>query len=400
MPLRSSLPIVRRTSKVALTLALLGSLSGIASAQPATAPMSVSGTPTGRARVWASTLWGDLATWDPSSGWEVRARGGVAGGVGTITYPGSVHREQAFYVRDGRVRSLPLFDGSAGAEIVLPGFGSASFAGSAVAATRYGQIGIVVGAFTTTGSFCAWTGSTFGFWTAPTCVSGADRYSALVATTMFDSLQDGSFVTFFYRGSSGDLVRRMRRSTSTGDGAWGSTVMARGVSRPIGLLEDMGRRVLAFVLGGRVRVASTSPRSSNAAYASVLPPTQGSIANHNVALALGFGEGPGLNGVTRCTTQISVTTSAGLESAFSFGTASGPSCQFAPRLTSSSSWNAIVPMPAGATWGGGNLVLPGAWFGHATRTFGVGLRSTGGWLRLPYALLEVDGWNVISHGGP
>lgn len=399
MPRRRSFPLLRLASKAALALALLGSLSGIAAAQPANSPMGVSVTSTDRDRVWASTAFGDLATWDPSSGWQVRVRGGVVGGVGAITYPGSVHREQAFYVREGRVRSLPLLNGSPGAEIVLPGYGSASFAGSAVAATRYGQIGIVVGAFTTTGTFCAWTGSTFGFTTAPTCVSGADRYSALVATTMFSSQQSGSFVTFFYRGSSGDLVRRMRRSTSTGDGAWGSTVMARGVSRPLALTRDAltGIVTLAFVQSGRVRVSLMLPGTSHANSAIWLPPTSGTISNNSGALALGFGEGPGFNGLTRCTTHVSVSTSAGSESAFAFSTATG-ACA-APSLTTRSSWSAIPQMPAGAVWGSSNLVLRGLWFGHATRTLGVGLRSSG-WLQLPYALLEVDGLNVISHGSP
>jgi len=389
---------VRRASTLATLVAVLG-VGSIARAQPALAPMTASGTPAGQDRVWTSTLWGDLATWDSSSGWQVRVQGNVVGGVGAITYPGTVHREQAFYVREGRVRSLVLSNGAASSEFVLPGYGSASFEGSAVAATRYGQIGIVVGAFTTTGVFCAWTGSTFGFTTAPVCASGADRYSALAATTMFDSVQSGSFVTFFYRSNSGGLVRRMRRSTSTGDGAWGSTVMATGVSRPIALLPDAGGAILAFTRGGRVHVERTGPRSPDVRFASVLPPTTGTVNNSSIALAIGYGEGPAFGGGTRCTTQLSVTTSAGHQSVAAFGSAPS-TCPYAPRPTSSSTWSAIVPMPSGVTWGGNTLVLRGPWFGQATRTIGVGLSSMGGWWILPYALLEVEGRNVVSHGSP
>lgn len=391
-----------KLSKITLIFGALASLAGVASAQPAVAPMGASATPTGRPRVWASTLLGDLATWEASSGWQVHVRGGVVGGVGAITYPGSSHREQAFYVREGRVRSLPLFNGAAGAEIVLPGHGSASFAGSAVAATRYGQIGIVVGAFTTTGAFCTWTGSTFGFTTAPNCVSGADRYSALVATTMSDSFLDGSFVSFFYRNGSGGLVRRMRQTTSTFEGAWGSTVLATNVSRPLAVLRDefTGTVRLSYVQGGRVRVAATTPRNTHLSQVALLPATRGSVSDSSLGLAFGFGEGPGLDGLTRCTTTLSVTTSVGVESAVAFGSAPGPSCRYMPTLGSWSAWGAAPRMPTGATWGGGNLVLPGLWFGQATRTIGVGLRSTGGWLRLPYALLEVEGLNVTSNGSP
>lgn len=392
-----------RRLPLVLGIALLASFSSIAAAQPASAPMAASATPTGRARVWAATLFGDLATWEPSAGWEVRARGGIRGGVAAITFPpgvASVHREQVFYVRDGRVRSMALIDGAPAAEITLPGVGSATFEHGAIAATTYGAVGMAVAAFTTSGSFCTWNGSIFGFPTAPTCVAGGDRYSAIVATTMSDSWQDGSFVAFFYRSTSGNLMRRMQRIAS-GDFRWGSTVMARGVSRPMALLRDTSGTTLAFVLGGRVRTAWTHPRSTDVGFATVLPATAGTIVDNNLGLAIGFGEGPnlGLGGGTRCTTTLAATTSAGLESASAFDAVPGPGCSSAPRPTSSTRWSAPVPMPSGATWGGATLVLPGLWFGQATRILGIGLRPFGSWL-LPYDLLEVTDRTVISHGRP
>lgn len=382
-------------------IALLASFSSLAAAQPASAPMATSATPTGRARVWAATLFGDLATWEPSTGWEVRARGGIHGGVAAITFPpgiASVHGEQVFYVRDGRVRSMALIDGAPIDEITLPGVGSATFEHGAIAATTYGAVGMAVAAYTTSGSFCTWNGSIFGFPTAPTCVAGGDRHSAIVGTTMFDSWQDGSFVTFFYRSASGNLMRRMQRIAS-GDFRWGSTVMESGVSRPLALLRDTSGTMLAFVKAGRVRTVWTSPRSTDARFASVLPATAGTIADGPLGLAIGFGEGPDLRGVTRCTTTIAATTTAGLEVMHAFDTAPGPSCASAPRPTASTRWNARVPMPAGTTWGGATLVLPGLWFGQATRVLGIGLRPWGSWL-FPYDLLEFDGYTVISHGQP
>ena len=58
---------VRRASTLATLVAVLG-VGSITHTQPAIAPMTASETPAGQDHVWTSTLWGDLATWDSSSG--------------------------------------------------------------------------------------------------------------------------------------------------------------------------------------------------------------------------------------------------------------------------------------------------------------------------------------------
>ncbi|MCB9599754.1 MAG: hypothetical protein H6721_29570 [Sandaracinus sp.] len=387
-----------------LSVACLLGVVAPAAAQPAAAPMGVSAMPgTQSSRVWASTLYGDLASWEPSGGWVTHVRGGVLGGVGAITFaPGvsSTHREQAFYVRDGQVRSLPVFDGVASSEITLPGWGSASFANSAVAATTYGAVGIAVAALSTNGSMCTWNGSIFGFPTAPTCVSGADKSSALVGATM--SFNGDTYVSFYYRSAAGNLMRREERIAS-GDFRWRTTELARGVGRAIAVTpKSSASETIAYLAAGRVRVADLSPTAGLRSIVS-MPATSSPVADHRLGLAAGYGWGPSPTSwgstQTICTTAITASTQAGPVTTYAFTTVPSASCQTLPRPTSSSRWTAVVSMPSGVSWGGASLVLPGRWFGQSVSTLGVGLRAFGSWW-LPSELVEVNDGRVILHGRP
>ncbi|MEZ4249803.1 MAG: hypothetical protein R3B99_16355 [Polyangiales bacterium] len=390
---------VLRWLSVACVLAVVAP----AAAQPAAAPMGVSAMPgTLASRVWTSTLYGDLASWEPSRGWVTHVRGGVLGGVGAITFsPGvsSTHREQAFYVRDGQVRSLPMFDGVASSELTLPGWGSASFENSAVAATTYGAVGIAVAAISTNGAICTWNGSIFGFPSAPTCVSGADKSSALVGATL---VSGDAYVAFYYRSSTGNLMRREQRIAS-GDFRWRTTELARGVGRAIAVTaRSSSTETLVYLACGRVRVADVSP-TRTLSYLVTMPATSSPVSDHRMGLAAGYGWGPSLTSwgstQTICTTAITVSTQAGPVTSYDFMTVPASSCQTLPRPTSSSRWTAVVSMPSGVSWSGASLVLPGRWFGQSVSTIGVGLRPFGSWW-LPSELVEVNNGQVILHGRP